>query len=159
MQSAIPALLCEGAGAKALGDFSSPGAPFSSDGGRPHMKRAPGRGARRPCASALAPGGESGAVPTAMGYERGIAIGRNSIYSGWPRCVAPSRRNLAQLRQAGLRPDQRREVPSTSSCTLGLADWTHKARFRRANPSPSKRNETPTTGDLKGGRVRADSAA
>jgi len=62
-------------------------------------KRAPGRGARRPCACALAPGGESGAVPMAMLLSGGSTIRQGQHIGSLPRRVVPSRRNLAQSRQ------------------------------------------------------------
>ena len=45
------------------------------------MKRAPGRGAGRPRAFALAPGGDSGAVPTSMALRAGNRKGHSKWMS------------------------------------------------------------------------------
>jgi hypothetical protein len=113
-----------GGGAKALGDFPSPGAPFSSDGGRPHIK---GRPVGEPGALAhvLAPGGGTWRCTDGHGVFRssgGIGpVGSDSIRPSRLRGLVPSRRNLAHFRQLALTSADSFTIRLRSSCSTAFA--------------------------------------
>jgi hypothetical protein len=72
--------------------FLSPGTPFSSDGGRPHMKRAPGRGTRRPCASCARAGRGIRRCADGRGmFERGCSHRQEQHIGTLPQSILSAR--------------------------------------------------------------------
>jgi hypothetical protein len=98
MHQLYPRRPAKGTGGEGPGRFPISWGSFFEVGS--HMKRAPGRGTRRPCASALAPGGEFRRCTDGHGLRAGI----------WP---------LAGIayRQAALMSPQFRSVPPRLAST------------------------------------------